>query len=374
MKELIPGILLLSSTVLAMLLANTNFSDGYFALLHTNFFGLSVHHWINDALMTIFFFVVGMEIKRELVKGELSDRKRATLPLLAALGGMIVPALIYFTLNSTYPNVRGWGIPMATDIAFAVGALSFFGRRIPSALKIFLLALAIVDDLGAVLVIAFFYTSQISGPYLALASAGLLAIWFAQRLGIKRYEAYIFLGLVVWFAVLKSGVHATIAGVLIGLLTPLKGKESPLDTLVHFLHPYVSYLIMPIFALANAGVNLRGVEFANVIESPIFNGVAFGLLFGKPLGIGLFSLVGVFLGWAALPRGTGWGQMFGVACLAGIGFTMALFISELALYPDQQLYSKTAILLGSLASAIVGLCALQLSLRRPKAGSTSENL
>jgi len=371
-QEASSGILLAICTLLAMVIANSSFSESYFSLLHVKALGLSLHHWINDGLMTIFFFVVGMEIKRELVRGELSTPRKAALPIAGALGGMIGPALIYYFLNPQYPESRGWGIPMATDIAFAVGVLSFFGKRVPLSLKIFLLALAIVDDLGAVLVIAFFYTKSISGPFLGMAALVLGAMILVKQMGLRSYGIYVALGALAWFAVLKSGVHATVAGVLIGLLTPLefpreKGDGatlySPLDDLVHKLHPYVSFGIMPIFALANAGVNLSGVDFAALSSNSIFLGVASGLLAGKVVGISAACALAVLFKVAQLPRGVSWADLCGVSFLGGIGFTMALFISSLALYPDQELFSKTGILLGSCLSAVGGCLILGFSLR-----------
>jgi NhaA family Na+:H+ antiporter len=367
--------LLAGFTIIAMILANSGLQESYFHFLHLKFIGLSLHHWINDGLMVIFFFVVGMEIKRELVVGELKSAKQAALPIAGAIGGMVGPALIYYFLNPEYPQSRGWGIPMATDIAFAVGVLSFFGKRIPLPLKIFLLALAIVDDLGAVLVIAFFYTNEISGPFLGLAALGIVSMVLIREVGIRQYWPYVLHGIFIWFFVLKSGVHATVAGVLIGLLTPLnfqpkKGEAfHPLENLVHFLHPYVGYGIMPIFALANAGVSLSGVELSTVFGSTIFQGVALGLFVGKPIGILLACTIVVGIGWAQLPRGVGWFKMLGVGSLAGIGFTMALFVSSLALYPDQEIYSKTAILLGSVASAILGSIFLWIGLKNPPSGN-----
>lgn len=356
--------LLLGCTLLAMILANSAASEAYQAFLHFKFAGLSLHHWVNDGLMTIFFFVVGMEIKRELVKGELSSPKKAALPIAGAIGGMVGPALIYYFFNPEYPNSRGWGIPMATDIAFAVGVLSFFGKRVPLSLKIFLLALAIVDDLGAVLVIAFFYTKEISGPFLGFATALIMTMLLAKKVGVKGYPTYILLGIGIWFCVLRSGVHATIAGVIIGFITPLNYRDNkePLEHLVHFLHPWVSFAIMPIFALCNAGVVLAGADMSAIFSSPIFEGVGLGLLLGKPVGILLTCFVFVALGLGSLPASTNWFSMAGVGMLAGIGFTMALFVSGLALYPEQEVYSKMGILLGSLGSAILGSFLLVFSL------------
>ena len=368
------GILLGACTLVAMGLANSGLSDFYFSTLHLNIFGMSVHHWINDGLMAIFFFVVGMEIKRELVKGELATAKKAALPFAAAIGGMVGPGLIYYLLNPSNPGVRGWGIPMATDIAFAVGILSLFGRRVPLPLKIFLLALAIVDDLGAVVLIAVFYSKGIVGEALAVGLGGLGLIFIARRMGIKSYVPYVVIGAGVWFAVLQSGVHATVAGVLIGLLTPDRfprssaKKEffSPIDDLVHLLHPWVGFGIMPIFALANAGVSLVGVDIITIVQNSIHQGVVLGLFLGKPIGILVASFIAVKAGVAQLPRSVDWPDIFGVGLLAGIGFTMALFISGLALPAEFEVFSKTGILLGSLVSAAFGALTLYFVLNRPR--------
>ena len=343
------GLLLAGATIVAMLLAN--FSSAYFPILEAKFFGLSVHHWVNDGLMTLFFFVVGMEIKRELLVGELASRKKAFLPMAAALGGMLGPALIYYFFNPNYPGSRGWGIPMATDIAFAVGVLSFF--RIPLSLKIFLLALAIVDDLGAVLVIALFYTKEIFYPFLLLAAAGLCLFYFLFPT--KLRPLCFALGALVWFAILKSGVHATVAGVLLGFLVPLKiSQEEVLESYIHKLHPWVSFGVMPVFALCNAGVFLRGIDYAALGGDSVFQGVAAGLVLGKPLGICALTALTIGIRLGELPTGVRWPQLIAVSFLAGIGFTMALFISGLALYPEQEIFSKTAILAGSVVSACLG--------------------
>jgi NhaA family Na+:H+ antiporter len=362
------GALLALATIAAMAVANSPASESYFHLLHTEAFGLSLHHWINDGLMVIFFFVVGMEIKREMVAGELSNPKQAALPIAGALGGMIAPALIYYWLNPQYPESRGWGIPMATDIAFAVGILSFFGRRVPFPMKIFLLALAIVDDLGAVLVIAFFYTKEIAGPYLGFAALGLGATVLLKKAGIRSYIPYVAAGIAVWYCVLRSGVHATVAGVLLGFLTPLEFRQDkPLEDLVHKIHPWMSLLIMPVFALANAGVNLEGAELSALADSSIFQGVGLGLLLGKPIGIVGLAWLAVKMKIAQLPRGIDWGDMLGVGFLGGIGFTMALFVSSLALYPEQEIYSKTGILIGSLAAIVAGCAILGFAFRKERA-------
>lgn len=366
------GLVLALSAVVAMVVANSPWSAFYFSGLSLEFAGLSVQHWINDGLMVIFFFVIGMELKKEILKGELSSKQKAALPVAAALGGMVVPALIYYLRNPQGEGVSGWGVPMATDIAFALGILSLFGKRVPLSLKVFLLALAIVDDLGAILVIAFFYTKEIRYEGLVLALAALGLMWFERKKGIKAYGAYVPFGILAWFGVLYSGVHATVAGVLIGFLTPLSFRVSresaqtysPLDNLVHHLHPWVSFGIMPIFALANAGIDMRGLNLSELMAHPIQQGVAFGLFFGKPLGIVIFSSVFVALGWGHLPRGLRWGHIVGMGFLAGIGFTMSLFISNLALPAALETYSKAGIIFGSVLSALVGAMILSGVFRR----------
>lgn len=366
------GIVLAFCAALAMILANSSWAPEYFRVLQFNIFGLSLQHWINDGLMAIFFFVIGMEIKKELLVGELSSAKKAALPVAAAFGGMILPALLYYLLNPQAPSVSGWGIPMATDIAFALGILTLFGKRVPLALKVFLLALAIVDDLGAVLVIAFFYTKEIRAEGLAVAIAGLALMWGVRRSGVKACLAYLCLGIIVWFGVLFSGVHATVAGVLVGLLTPLTFKTSrnspttysPLDQLVHWLHPWVSFGIMPVFALANAGITLRGIEISELIRNPVHQGVAVGLLVGKPVGIFLFSRISVLLRIGSLPSGISWSHILGAGFLGGIGFTMALFISNLALSSELEVYSKTGIIFGSVIAGVIGSMILAAAFRR----------
>lgn len=368
------GVVLAFCAVIAMLWANSAGAETYFAILHFKIFNFSIQHWINDALMVVFFFVVGMEIKRELVAGELSSRQKAALPIAAALGGMIVPAFIYFFFNPEGEALRGWGIPMATDIAFALGVLSLFGRRVPLSLKIFLLALAIVDDLGAVLVIAFFYTSEIRWLALAAAAVVFVLVYAAQKNRISNYWVYLILGILAWAGVLLSGVHATVAGVLLGLMTPLNfpnGSEdsvkrswSPLNELVHALHPWVSFFIMPIFGLANAGIALAGVDLSNLISHPVHQGVALGLLVGKPIGILLLCWLSTRLKLSALSSDLRWSQLFGVACLGGVGFTMSLFISSLALSPELEIFSKTGILFGSMCAAVIGAIILHLTLKQ----------
>ncbi len=412
------GIVLIICTIVAMTWANSPWSESYFHLIHLPIslkiggyeLSKSLLHWINDGLMAVFFFMVGMEIKYELVSGELSVPRKAAMPLFGALGGMVAPALIYFSLNPSGPSEPGWGIPMATDIAFAVGVLTLLGRRVPFALKIFLLALAIVDDLGAVLVIAFFYTSEISGRALGMAGLFLILIYLARLVGIRRFLVYFCLGVGAWLGVLKSGIHATIAGVLLGFLTPTRpwyskeevaeeverssqdltrsirqqdsekpgelhpdskghleslrylvlNAESPLDRLIHILHPWVSFFIMPVFALVNAGVQIPSTGLPDLTHNSIFLGIALGLFLGKPIGIFAACWVGVRLKLGQLPSQIKWRHIFGAGVLGGIGFTMALFVSSLALSPDLEVYSKLGILAGSILSAILGLIFLRL--------------
>lgn len=362
------GLLLLGVTAIALIWANSPWKETYHHLIELPIsltvgewsLRHSLHHWVNDGLMVIFFFLVGMEIKREMVQGELSTLKKSALPMVAALGGMIVPATIYAFLNHNSPTHHGWGIPMATDIAFAVGVLALFSKRVPFALKVFLLALAIVDDLGAVLVIAIFYTADLSSHALA-AAAGLTGlVVFLQIARVKAFWVYWVIGAGVWLCVLKSGVHATVAGVVLGLLTPLnvidkEDKQSPLEILVESLHGWVSFGIMPVFAFVNAGVSLTDVSIANLVTAPLSLGIILGLWLGKPIGIFALSWIACRLGIAELPRGVKWKHILAAGAIAGIGFTMALFIASLAGFdPHLTTYSKIGILLGSALSAIMG--------------------
>lgn len=357
-NEAFSAILLLFSAALAFYFANSSFGPTYHQILHKSIFHLSILHWINDGLMVLFFFVVGLEIKREILIGELSTKSKAALPIIAALGGAISPALIYAFINHHDASaLKGWGIPMATDIAFAVGVLSLFSRRVHPALKIFLLALAIADDLFAVLIIAFFYTEKIAFNHLLFASFCIFAVLIMQKLKIKNYFFYVAVGIATWFFVLQSGVHATIAGVVLGLLTPLKiakSDQQPIKELIHWLHPWVSFLIMPVFALANAGVTLGDVSILEMITHPVAYGVFFGLFFGKPLGVMAFLYVAQKLNLAKFPKSISRIKILGVAHLTGIGFTMAIFVCGLALSPELQNEAKVGILLASLLSAVVG--------------------
>lgn len=402
------GVLLLCSTVIALVWSNSPFYESYDNLLHLpislslGVFGLSntIGHWINDGLMTIFFFVVGLEIKRELLVGELSNRKTAMLPAFAALGGMVVPALFYFLFNAGTPYESGWGIPMATDIAFALGVVSILGNKVPLSLKVFLLALAIFDDMGAIIVIAIFYTSEIIATNLVIAIIILAVSILLNVKGVRTTYPYALLGGAMWLALLGSGIHATISGVLLALTIPAKNKydctmfkkevnqliknfperefdfmvvdkeqrkmmkrlqctvdnlDTPLQKLEDSLHGLANYVIIPLFALANAGVSFINSNNLNFFH-PISMGVVVGMVLGKPLGIALFTLVSEKLGLTQLPEGVTTLQVIGIGCLGGIGFTMSLFITNLA-FQDEGLidYAKLAILTGSLISSGLGI-------------------
>lgn len=367
------GIVLMLCAVLALAWANLP-GGGYAAFWHQYIklgFGetwalkLSLGHWINDALMAVFFFQVGLEIKRELLTGELNTPRKAALPIAAALGGMVIPALIYMGFNPPgTPGQSGWGIPMATDIAFSLGVLSLLGTRAPLSLKVFLTALAIVDDLGAVLVIAFFYTEKISGPALGVAALAWAALLLFGRLGGRRWWLFLPLALVLWVAVLKSGVHATIAGVLAAMAVPGgPEKHPPLERWAHALHPWVSFFIMPIFALANAGVAVGG-HLAGEITSPVALGIALGLFAGKTAGIFAFSWLTIRLGLAARPSGVSNAQLAGISMLAGIGFTMSMFVAALAFGSGPlSETAKVGIISGSLLSALGGASLLWAAAR-----------
>lgn len=355
------ALLLLAAALLAFAWANSPWAAGYDALWST-YIGagplrLSLLHWVNDLLMAIFFLVVGLEIKRELIDGELSSRRQAMLPLVAAIGGMLVPALLYVALNRGGAGAPGWGIPMATDIAFALGILTLLGPRVPIGLKVFLTAVAIVDDLGAVLVIAFFYTSGVSLVALGVAALVLVALVALNRAGVDHIAPYLLLGLVLWGAVLASGVHATIAGVLLAFTIPAKGENAALDRLEHTLHPWVAFAIMPIFALANAGVAVGG---GAGLASPVTMGVVVGLVVGKAIGVFGAALLAVKAGWATLPAGVTRAHVAGASLLCGVGFTMSLFIASLAFGPGALLdAAKTGILLASAIAGVIGYVVLR---------------
>ncbi|MDP1676743.1 MAG: Na+/H+ antiporter NhaA [Bacteroidota bacterium] len=401
------GIVLLVCTAIALLWANSPWSDSYFSLWEEHFsigvgnvtLSKTLLHWINDGLMVIFFFFVGLEIKREILVGELSSFKKAMLPIIAAVGGMIGPALIYLAFNSGDSELsQGWGIPMATDIAFALGILALLGDKVPSGLKIFLAALAITDDMGAVLVIALFYTSELSLLMLAIGGGFVLLLILANRFNVRSTAVYVLLGIGLWFCFLKSGVHSTIAGVILAMTIPVQSKidkkrfleetklavddlennisirsenelihkvaslseevQSPLHRFEHALHPYVAFLIMPVFALANAGVKIEGNVF-DALSSPVGLGVALGLIIGKQIGVFSFVWIAVKTKIAALPHNVSWGMIYGTTWLCAIGFTMALFIASLAFKTNEPLViSKIAILFASSLSAVVGLILL----------------
>jgi len=415
--EVLGGIALLLAAVVALVWANSPWDEAYFDLfatqlsIDTGIFHIEndLHGWINDGLMTFFFFVVGLEIKREMTRGELAGFQKAMLPVTAALGGMIVPALIYIALNAGGEGGRGWGIPVATDIAFALGVLALIGRRIPSQLRVFLLALAIADDIGAITVIAVFYTSDFSIEALLIAGGLLAFIHGMSRAGVRDISVYLLFGAFAWVAMYESGVHATIAGVALGLMTPAnpyystsrfeesmddlfakyrdaharedeqaaqhflgqmealtQGTESPLERLQRLLLPMTSFIVVPLFALANAGVVITGDSVSEAVSSEISQGVAFGLLFGKPVGVFLATWIAVRLGVASLPRSMNWWHVLGVGLLAGVGFTVALFVNELA-FDEEILISdgKMGILAGSIISAIIGYVMLVIVTRKP---------
>jgi NhaA family Na+:H+ antiporter len=409
--EAASGVVLLGFTAAALALANSPFADefldlwkipvgvrfGEFAFEH------SLKHWINDGLMAIFFFVIGLEVKRELAIGELRDARRAALPLAAAIGGMVAPAAIYLAFQAGAPAEAGWGIPMATDIAFVVGCMAVLGRRIPHGLRVLLLSLAIADDIGAILVIAIGYTDAIDWTALAYGLAGIAAISGLARVGVRSFVVYAMLGVGVWFAFHESGIHATIAGVVIGLMTPARQHVSeihfgrllesafritseggldripdragsirrfqqatrevisPLEYLENLLHPWVGFVIMPLFAFANAGVPFSLSDLAD----PVALAIAVSLVLGKPLGIVAACALAVRLGWASLPSGVGWGVLTGAGLLAGIGFTMALFIAGLALDGAALNAAKVGVLVGSAIAAVAGVGLLVAVLRPP---------
>lgn len=384
--EAASGILLLVAAVLAMLMVNSPLQGLYEDFLSipviVRFADLEIAKplllWINDGLMAVFFFLVGMEIKREVLDGELSNPAQIVLPGVAAVGGMAVPALIFWSLNAgDIHAMSGWAIPTATDIAFALGMLSIFGDRVPTSLKIFLLTLAIIDDLGAIIIIAILYTSDISTTSLIVAAASLVALFALNRSGVTRISAYLLVGAILWVSVLKSGVHATLAGVLLGFFIPLKVKETdkapPLRRLEEDLHTPVAFAILPLFAFANAGIPLAGTQLSDLTDGlPL--GVALGLFLGKQIGIFLPSWAIIKSGFARMPEGATWASLYGVCLLCGIGFTMSLFIASLAFegsHDDILAASRIGIMCGTLVSAIAGLTVLSRTL--PPRGTHRES-
>jgi NhaA family Na+:H+ antiporter len=369
------GILLFVSAIFAMILANSDSTFEFYNSLISLPVSVVVGDFalnknllllVNDGLMAIFFFLIGLEIKREILVGELTSLKKASFSIFAAIGGMVIPALVYVMFNYNTPGGIGWGIPMATDIAFALGVISLLGNRVPTALKIFLLALAIVDDLGAIAVIALYYTESVSANFLMLAGFFLVLFTLARKFLSNNFTISLALGLVVWFCFLKSGVHATIAGVLLALLIPgSKNGKFQLDNYIHSLHPWIAYLIMPIFAFFNAGISFKGMNLAEVFAQPVSVGIILGLFIGKPLGIFLFTFIPVKLKLTKLPLNTNWFQIIAVGFISGIGFTMSLFVSSLAFAQSQlEIYSKMGIVLGSMLSLITGLTILFFSVRK----------
>jgi len=410
-RQTTSGILLMLCTIVALYLANSSFSETYHHLTHTPvafMFGnwslnMSLHHWVNDGLMAIFFFVVGMELKREMLVGELSDIKQAALPIFAAIGGMLVPALIYAAFNHEGDAARGWGIPMATDIAFAVGALVLLAHRVPKSLITFLVALAIADDLGAVLVIAIFYTKELSLPWLGASLALVMVLFSFNFLGIRKAIPYFLIAVLLWYTLLQSGVHATIAGVLGAFTVPARSKydpslfalrvneqidhfissnkvgssimtnerlnaivqtiersvqgvQTPLQRLENIWHLPVAFLVIPVFAIFNAGIPIQFSKFTETLDNPIMLGVTFGLVFGKFIGISAASWLAIRLGFGQLPTGTRFIQIAAVSVLGGLGFTMSIFIAELAFsnHEDYLLMAKTGVLLASLIAGLSG--------------------
>jgi NhaA family Na+:H+ antiporter len=377
------GILLLVATILAMLVVNSPVSHLYDALLDLhveirvgNFqIAKPLLLWINDGLMAIFFFLIGLEVKREVLDGELSEPSRVALPVIAAIGGMALPAIIYSAINWGDPvTMRGWAIPSATDIAFSLGVLALLGSRIPSSLKLFLMALAIVDDLGAIIIIAIFYTSDLSVTSLAVAAGALLVLFVLNRKGVLDFAPYLLVGTVLWAAVLKSGVHATLAGVLIAMFIPFRKQpgenKTQLETLEHDLHPVVAYGILPLFAFANTGISFAGITTDSFTHSvPL--GIAAGLFIGNQVGVLGFSWIAIKSGLGRMPSGASWLHMYGVALLCGIGFTMSLFISSLAFQQGEQMVpvdDRLGILIGSFLSGLLGYVVLRMA-----SGKTSGN-
>jgi len=373
------GMLLLAGAAVAIVFANTPLAPFYDGLLSTpvelRVGDLNIAKplllWINDGLMAIFFFLVGLELKREVLEGELSQPSQVALPAIAALGGIVMPALIYVGLNrGDELALSGWAIPAATDIAFALGVLALLGSRVPTALKIFLMTLAILDDLGAILIIAIFYSGDLSLQSLLVAVVAVVLLAALNRFGVKKLAPYVVIGIVLWVSVLKSGVHATLAGVLLAAFIPLRvggePEQAPLRRLEHGLHPWVAYGILPLFAFANAGVSLHGITFDKLLE-PVPLGIALGLFLGKQIGVFGFTWLAVKTRLARLPTSVGWAEIYGVAVLCGIGFTMSLFIGSLAFEhggPDYAVDDRLGILLGSILSAVVGYLVLKQILAR----------
>jgi len=379
-KESSAGILLIFVTILALFLQNSFFTEFYTTFLHTHveirFGELQIAKplllWVNDGLMAVFFFLIGLEVKREVMEGHLSSLKQITLPGIAAVGGMVVPALVFMAFNKGESfAMNGWAIPTATDIAFALGILSLLGPRVPVSLKIFLMALAIIDDLGAIVIIALFYTSELSTLSITISAISLVILFIMNRMDIAIKSAYILVGIVLWVSVLKSGVHATLAGVALAFMIPLASKDkkgnsfSMSKEMEHDLHYWVAFMILPLFAFVNAGVDLKGISPGEMTGSvPL--GIMLGLFIGKQVGVFGFSWLAIKMGIASLPKDSTWILLYGVSVLTGIGFTMSLFVDTLA-YDDTKIYhyaDKLAILLGSLFSGLLGYFVLKMATKR----------
>tara|TARA_B100000003_G_scaffold35914_1_gene30084 strand:+ start:1883 stop:3070 length:1188 start_codon:yes stop_codon:yes gene_type:complete len=375
--EAASGLVLLIAAIFALIISNSSLSELYFETLEKYLFigineyglKLSVHHWINDALMAIFFFFVTLEIKREFIQGELSNIKQALLPIIAAVGGMVVPALFYIIINfGNSETINGWAIPSATDIAFSLGILSLLGSRVPISLKVFLTALAIIDDLGAILIIAFFYSGDLSVPYLSLILGSYILLLLLNKFSVKIFSPYLLVGLCMWFFTYKSGIHATIAGVLLASTIPHRLKDHDFSLLVkieHAISSYVAFIIMPIFAFANAGVSLVGLSLSSLL-SPVPLGILMGLFFGKQIGVLLFSYISVKFKFADMPNNSNWMSIYGVSILTGIGFTMSLFVGNLAFVENTQYIDgvKIGVLSGSLLSTVFGYFVLFISSKK----------
>ena len=376
--EAASGLVLLFSAIIALVISNSDLAELYFSTLNKylfigiNNFGLklSVLHWINDALMAIFFFFVTLEIKREFLQGELSNIKQALLPIIAAVGGMLVPALFYVFVNlGDSETLNGWAIPSATDIAFSLGVLSLLGKRVPLSLKVFLTALAIIDDLGAIVIIALFYSGDLSIKYLSLMLLAFILLLLINKFNIKKFLPYLIVGLFLWDFTHNSGIHATIAGVLLAMTIPHRKKERDFSLLIkieHAISPYVAFGIMPLFAFANAGVSLEGLSFASLLDKvPL--GIVLGLFLGKQLGVFIFSYVSIKLKIAQMPNNTSWYNFYGVGVLTGIGFTMSLFVGNLAFVENMQYMDgvKIGVLTGSLLSTLFGYFLILLTPNKP---------
>jgi len=375
--EAASGLVLLISAMLALLISNSSYSVYYFEILEKYIFvginnigiKLSLIHWINDALMAIFFFFVTLEIKREFIQGELSNLKQALLPIIAAIGGMLVPALFYISVNfESGETINGWAIPSATDIAFSLGILSLLGSRVPISLKVFLTALAIIDDLGAIIIIAFFYSGDLTIKYLILLLITFIFLLILNSFNIKKFLPYLILGFFLWFFTHESGIHATIAGVLLATAIPHRKKKRDFSLLIkleHSISPYVAFLIMPLFAFANAGVSLEGLTFKSLL-SPVPLGIVLGLFVGKQLGVFLFSYISIKTGIAQMPNKSNWLTLYGVGILTGIGFTMSLFVGNLAFVENTQYIDgvKIGVLTGSLLSTVFGFLLILLTSKK----------